>query len=117
MPRNARKWNEYPEEYFRILDHFRTSQSEHFISRTMSQREAIFTRHDLHRFFRKLDQVYKDEPYVRDFADIARLLVIAIRQAPNDRAVLIFTRRPTIMPEPPEPLTIVSLREEPTNGT
>lgn len=69
-------YEDYPENYFKVLENFATNQDNVELHMTFS--EATSTRHSLHRFFKALSTAYVKDKYAAKLAGIARDIVITI---------------------------------------
>src|SRR5258708_7478466 len=92
MPKKARPYTEYPEEYFKIVEYFREEDHDE-LRLQMSLSDATSRRHALYRFFRALGIAYKNDGYAASLSEIANTLVIAVDSVP-DGAILRLYRDP-----------------------
>jgi hypothetical protein len=102
----ARKhYKDYPDNYFKMLDNFTTSGEDVILDLKYS--EAVYTRHDLHRFFKALSFASESDPYAAKLSNITRDIVLviepphAVREAParlcikmNPMAKMLMKSRP-----------------------
>lgn len=97
-----RRWNEFPETYFRILEHFSTSKST-LVYERMTYRSACAFRHDLNRFFRRLSDAYSTDTYAARLSTVANELSLIItpnRARPEQLVTFSVTYRSAAIPAP-----------------
>ncbi len=84
--RTVKTFKDYPDNYFKIIDNFEKNGEDLVLEATYA--EAVYARHDLHRFFKSLSRAAEEDAYAARLANIARditLIVIpphAAREAP-----------------------------------
>ena len=76
MPRKARSWKDYPEDYFKLLE--LVDELKETIELRMPERQAKSRRNDLYRFFAALrhNSDVVEDPYQRKLAKIAKAVVL-----------------------------------------
>jgi len=97
MTKNARTFAEYPEGYFKILDHFAATGQR--LEVPGNRREIFSLRRDLYRFFRTLNEAYTTDPYAASLSDAAKEVILRIEPSKGDPTTpskLIVEKRLTI---------------------
>ena len=100
-----RNYKDYPEAYFTVVEKFSTSGEDTILEDNYAA--VVYTRHDLHRFFKAISVAAEDDTYAAKLANIIRDIVMIIepphaeRTAPaklivrlNPMAKMILLRNP-----------------------
>jgi len=94
MTRSARTFSEYPEGYFRILDHFIATGQK--IEIPGIRRDIFSLRRDLYHFFRALSAAYTEDPYAASLSDAAKEIILRVEPTkgePTTPSKLIVEKR------------------------
>ncbi len=71
-----RTFRDYPEHYYTVLEDFSAKGKDFVMDGTYA--EAIYTRHDLHRFFKALSAAAPNDPHAARLSNITRDIIITI---------------------------------------
>ncbi len=69
-------FRDYPELYFKVLEDFTTKGEDLVLDGTYA--EAVYSRHDLHRFFKALATAAIEDPYAARLSNIARDITLIV---------------------------------------
>ena len=110
MRKTTRKtFRDYPELYFKVLENFSINGEDLVLEGTYA--EAVYSRHDLHRFFKALAAAAAEDPEAARFSNITRDITLivepphAARESPaklyvrmNPLAKMMMKHSPTKVP-------------------
>ena len=92
MTTRAKPYTDYPEQYFKILEHFQSSNDP--ITFSMSARQVQGTRTSFYRFLSTLTKSISSNPtYIQSLLNVSRDLVLCLRPVDargEDRALKVF---------------------------
>ncbi len=96
MASKAKPYTDYPEQYFKILEHFQSSNDS--ISFSMTARQVQGTRRSFYRFLSALTSSISSNPiYIQSLLNVSRDLILCLRPVDargEERADLLIELNP-----------------------
>lgn len=71
-----KKYKDYPDAYFEVIESFSAKGEDTVLEDTYGA--VVYTRHDLHRFFKAIHLASEDDTYAAGLANILRDIVMII---------------------------------------